>query len=77
MRPSLNGTRRQGKITVTMPDAVKEIAELIGGGSMAKGIRIALIRYALEHQGSLELDPDQVLALKNIAKKDKHQNESV
>lgn len=72
MRPSLNGTRRQGKITVTMPDAIKDIAELIGKGSMAKGIRIALIRYALEHQGSLELDPDQVQQLKQIATKDKH-----
>lgn len=72
MRPSLNGAKRQGKITVTMPDAIKDIAELIGGGSMAKGIRIALIRYALEHQGSLELDPDQIMQLKQIATKDKH-----
>lgn len=77
MRPSLNGSKRQGKITVTMPDPVKDIAELIGKGSMAKGIRIALIRYALEHQGSLELSPDQVQQLKIIAKKDKHQNEPV
>ena len=72
MRQSLNGAKRQGKITVTMPDAIKNIAELIGGGSMAKGIRIALIRYALEHQGSLGLDPDQIMQLKIIAKKDKH-----
>ena len=72
MKPSLNGTKRQKKLNITLPDELENIARLIGNGQMSKGIRIALIYYALEHQKSLGLDPDQIEQLRIIAKKDKH-----